>query len=113
MIEPACRAARVIAEAALFAPMAMAGRRLWIGGGGTERLSVLCDTVAQGAEAARQVFVRILRWSTQALRATAQIRGGNPARVIVALAARPLMPTAMVATDAGISRDTAVRMQDR
>lgn len=118
VIEPACWAARVIAEdceAALFAPMAMAGRRLWIGGGGTptERLSVWCDTVAHGAEASRQVIMRISRWSTQALRATAQIRGDNPARVIAALAARPLMPTAMVATDAGISRDTAERLLTR
>ena len=61
----------------------------------------------------RLTLRRIADWAEDARRRTATIKGDNPARIIAALAAHPLMSTAMVETAAGTSRATAERLLAR
>lgn len=117
VVESACWAARSLAEdcgALAFAPLGMAGRTAWTGGGpATERLGRWYQAVGQGAEAARQQVQRLTAWELRARGAVARIKGDNPVRILRAMAAAPVMTTAMVETSAGISRDTAERLLAR
>lgn len=117
VVEPACWAARLMAQACLaapFVPMGHAGRSVrTTGGTPAERLAGWYDAVARGAEEARVILARLWAWRERALRDTATIKGSNPARVIAALAAHPLMTTAMVEDATGVSRDTAERLLAR
>jgi hypothetical protein len=117
VIEPAVHAARLMAagcERLPFAPLGMAGRRVWTAGGPVEaRLAVHLAAVGAGARTAREEIRRLQAWAAEAREATAGIRGGNAGRVIAVLAARPLVSAEDVAAGAGISRMTAERMLNR
>lgn len=116
-IEAACWAGRWMAAdcvALAFAPLGHHGRPVWSAGGPpVERLGRWYRAVEQGAEAARQQFARLSGWSARAEVAVARIKGDNPARIIAALTAAPVLTTAMVEQAAGISRDTAERLLAR
>lgn len=117
LAEPACWTARDMAEgceALRFVPLGRHGRNVWIDGGApAQRMQRQLEAVAQGAQDARRELVRIADWAVRARGAVAGIKGDNPARVIAALAAHPLMSTAMVESATGISRDTAERLLAR
>lgn len=116
-IEAAVWAARAMARAApglAFLPLGRHGRAIWADGGTPERrLSRHLSAVAQGAGDACRLLDRIAGWADAAQAATAAIKGRNPARVIAALAAHPVLHTAQVEDLAGISRDTAERLLSR
>lgn len=117
VIEGACFAARLGAGQAIglsFLPLGHAGRRVWtLGGTAHDRLAALLPAIRQGAEDARSQLSRVNEWAQSALRATARIKGGNPARIIEVLRINPLLTTEMVEQQAGISRDTAERLLAR
>ncbi|WP_134679110.1 DUF1403 family protein [Paracoccus ravus] len=117
LTEPACWTGRDMAsdcEVLRFVPLGRAGRRVWIDGGpAPERMQRHLDAVCQGASEARRELRRISDWAERARKATASIKGDNAARIIAALAAHPVMSTAMVETSSDISRDTAERMLAR
>lgn len=101
-------------EALSFVPLGRHGRAVWIDGGpAPERLRRHLAAVTQGMTEARQELARINGWRGRALRATARIKGDNPARVIAELAAHPLLSAAMLEAQAEISRDTAERLLAR
>ncbi len=116
-IEGAVWAARDMARAAsglAFLPLGRHGRAIWADGGPPERrLSRHLAAVAQGAEDAARTLDRLSAWAQAAQDATAAIKGRNPARIIAALAAHPVLHTAGVEDLAGISRDTAERLLSR
>lgn len=117
LTEPACWTARDMAqgcEALRFVPLGRHGRLVWIEGGPpAERMRRQLEAVAQGCQEARRELIRIADWARRATDAVSGIKGDNPARVIAALAAHPLMGTAMVERATGISRDTAERLLAR
>lgn len=117
VIEPACWAARAMAgacEHAGFVPFGAARRGLRLAGGApAQRLAAWYGAIATGARDARTELARLAAWQAQALRMTSRIKGTNPARVIAALVATPLVTAAMVAEDAEVSRDTAERLLTR
>lgn len=101
-------------EALVFLPLGRHGRSVWNGGGApAERLGRHLGALRDGATEARAQLLRVAAWASRAREACTGIRGQNPARVIAALAAHPLMNTAMVEDAAGISRDTAERLLAR
>ncbi|WP_192877787.1 hypothetical protein [Paracoccus sp. SY] len=116
-IEGAVWAARDMARALpglSFLPLGRHGRAIWADGGpARQRLSRHLAAVAQGTADACRMLDRIAAWSETAREATATIKGRNPARVIEALAAHPVLYTAQVENLAGISRDTAERLLSR
>lgn len=116
-IEGAVWAARDMARAApalAFLPLGRHGRAIWADGGPAERrLSRHLAAVAQGASDAARMLDRLADWAQAAREATAAIKGQNPARIIAALAAHPVLHTAGVEDLAGISRDTAERLLSR
>lgn len=116
-IEAAVWAARDMAGATpglVFLPLGRHGRAVWADGGPPERrLTRHLAAVAQGADDAARLLDRIAAWSAAARDATAAIKGRNPARVIAALAAHPILHTAQVEDRADISRDTAERLLSR
>ena len=117
LVEPGCWSARDMAagcEALVFVPLGRHGRAVWIDGGpAVTRMQRQLEAVAMGTEEARREILRVLDWAERARRATAAIKGDNPARVIAALAAQPLLGAAMVEAETGISRDTAERLLAR
>lgn len=117
LVEPAVWAAREMAatcENAGFVPFGTARRRLHLTGGEpAQRLAAWYAAVATGAREARTELARLAAWQAQALRMTSRIKGTNPARVIAALVATPLVTAAMVAESAEVSRDTAERLLTR
>lgn len=116
LIEGAVWNARSMAapcEALCFLPLGRHGRLTAQGGTIADRLARHLDAVTQGASDARRDLSRLTLWAQQARQATAQIKGRNPARIIDALMVQPLMTTAMVEEQAGISRDTAERLLRR
>ena len=101
-------------EALRFVPLGRHGRGVWIDGGpALDRMRRHLAAVTQGVTEARQELARIHGWRARAMRATAPIKGDNPARVIAELAAQPLLSAAMLETQTGISRDTAERLLAR
>ena len=116
-IEGAVWAARDMARAApglTFLPLGRHGRAIWADGGPAERrLSRHLAAVAQGAEDAARTLDRLAAWAQAARDASAAIKGSNPARIIAALAAHPVLHTAGVEAQAEISRDTAERLLAR
>ena len=116
-IEGAVWAARDMARATpglVFVPLGRHGRAIWADGGPPERrLSRHLAAVTQGAGDASRMLDRIADWAGAAREATATIKGQNPARIIAALAAHPVLHTAQVEELAGISRDTAERLLSR
>lgn len=101
-------------EALSFVPLGRHGRRIWNDHGTpADRLARHLQAVTDGATDARAELLRVQAWAEEAKQRTARIKGSNPARVIAALAAQPLMTTAMVEQHAGISRDTAERLLGR
>ncbi|WP_207101579.1 hypothetical protein [Paracoccus shandongensis] len=116
-IEGAVWAARDMARATpglVFVPLGRHGRAIWADGGPPERrLSRHLAAVTQGAGDAGRMLDRIADWAGAAREATATIKGQNPARIIAALAAHPVLHTAQVEELAGISRDTAERLLSR
>ena len=101
-------------EALRFVPLGRHGRGVWIDGGpAAERMRRHLAAVTQGVIEARQELARIAGWRARALRASARIKGDNPARVIDELAAHPLLSAAMLEAQTGISRDTAERLLAR
>ncbi len=117
LTEPACWTARDMAEgceALHFVPLGRHGRAVWIDGGpALPRMRRQLEAVLQGATDARRELIRIAGWAGRARDAVAGIKGDNPGRVVAALAAHPLMTTAMVEQATGISRDTAERLLTR
>lgn len=117
LTEPACWTARDMAggcEVLRFVPLGRHGRAVWIDGGPPEaRMQRQLLAVEQGATDARRELRRVLDWALRARDAVARIKGDNPARVVEALAAHPLMTTAMVEAATGTSRDTAERLLAR
>ena len=113
-IEAAVWAARDMARATpglTFLPLGRHGRAIWADGGPpAARLARHLAALAQGAADAGRMLDRIADWAQTARAATATIKGRNPARVIAALAAHPVLYTAQVETLAAISRDTAERL---
>lgn len=116
-IEAAVWAARDMARASpdlSFLPLGRHGRAIWADGGPpAQRLSRHLAAVTQGAADACRMLDRITGWARDARDATAPIKGKNPARIIAALAAHPVLHTAQVEDVAGISRDTAERLLSR
>ena len=116
-IEGAVWAARDMARATpglAFLPLCRHGRAIWADGGPPEaRLSRHLVALARGAEDACRMLDRLADWAQSAREATAAIKGQNPARIIAALAAHPVLHTAQVEDLAGISRDTAERLLSR
>ncbi|MFD2816942.1 hypothetical protein ACFSYD_24965 [Paracoccus aerius] len=116
-IEGAVWAARDMARATpglAFLPLGRHGRAIWADGGPPEaRLSRHLAALARGAEDACRMLDRLADWAQSAREATAAIKGQNPARIIEALAAHPVLHTAQVEELAGISRDTAERLLSR
>ena len=116
-IEGAVWAARDMARATpglVFLPLGRHGRAIWTDGGPPmRRLSRHLAAVAQGASDAGRMLDRIADWAEAAREATATIKGQNPARIVAALAAHPVLHTAQVEDLAGISRDTAERLLSR
>lgn len=116
-IEGAVWAARDMARATpalAFLPLGRHGRAIWADGGPPQRrLSRHLAAVAQGASDAGRMLDRLADWAEAAREATARIKGQNPARIIAALAAHPVLHTAQVQELAGISRDTAERLLSR
>ncbi len=101
-------------EALSFVPLGRHGRGVWIDGGPpSDRMRRHLAAVTQGVTEARQELARIGGWRARAMRATARIKGDNPARVIDELAAHPLLSAAMLEAQTGISRDTAERLLAR
>ncbi len=117
LVEAACWNGRAMAsgcEALAFVPLGRHGRAVWNDGAEQpERLARHLAAVTAGTEEARLTLRRIADWAEDARRRTATIKGDNPARIIAALAAHPLMSTAMVETAAGTSRATAERLLAR
>lgn len=116
-IEAAVWAARDMARATpglAFLPLGRHGRAIWTDGGPPEaRLARHLAAVARGAADACRMLDRLACWAQAAREATAAIKGRNPARIIAALAAHPVLHTAQVEDLAGISRDTAERLLSR
>ena len=116
-IEGAVWAARDMARTTpglAFLPLGRHGRAIWADGGPSERrLSRHLAAVAQGASDACRMLDRIADWAEAARQASAAIKGQNPARIIAALAAHPVLHTAQVEELAQISRDTAERLLSR
>ncbi|MFT4012546.1 MAG: helix-turn-helix domain-containing protein [Paracoccus sp. (in: a-proteobacteria)] len=117
LVEPACWTGRDMAlgcEALQFVPLGRHGRAVWIDGGpALDRMRRQLEAVHQGAQEARRELMRVRDWAARARLAAVGIKGENPARVIEALAAHPLMSAAMVEQVTGISRDTAERLLTR
>ncbi|SMG52308.1 MULTISPECIES: helix-turn-helix domain-containing protein [unclassified Paracoccus (in: a-proteobacteria)] len=117
LAEPATWTARDMAEGCeglRFVPLGRHGRGVWIDGGTpAERMARHLAAVTAGIEDARHELARVIEWQARALAAMAGVKGDNPARVIRALAAHPLLSAAMLEDSAGISRDTAERMLAR
>ncbi|MDQ1902453.1 hypothetical protein RAH32_18695 [Paracoccus sp. WLY502] len=116
-IEGAVWAARDMARAVpglSFLPLGSHGRAIWADGGpARQRLSRHLAALARGTEDACRMLDRLADWAQSAREATATIKGRNPARIIAALAAHPILHTAQVEELAGISRDTAERLLSR
>lgn len=108
------RAMAIRSEALSFVPLGRHGRQVW-GDTGTppERLHRHLLAVTEGCAEARLHLRRVAEWAAEAVKRTEAIKGKNPARVIAALAAQPLMSTAMVEQATGTSRDTAERLLAR
>lgn len=117
VIEAAVWAARDMARATpglTFLPLGRHGRAIWADGGPPERrLLRHLAAVTQGAGDASRMMDRIADWAEAARQAAAVIKGQNPARIIAALAAHPVLHTVQVEELAGISRDTAERLLSR
>lgn len=94
-----------------FVPMGQGARRLR--GTGPNEFGQYLSVIAQGAVGAKADLLRIRSWAKDAKANTAYIKGGTPARIIDALAAKPLCSTEMVEQELGFSRDTAERMLRR
>lgn len=77
------------------------------------RMARHLTALARASAEACKHLDQVAAWSEAARRAAAHIRGDNPARIIAALAARPVLGTAMVEKDCAISRDTAERLLAR
>ncbi|MDQ7777389.1 hypothetical protein [Paracoccus aminovorans] len=114
LAEPAVWTARDMAagcEALRFVPFGRHGRGVWVDGGPVpERMGRHLAAVTAGLVEARQELVRVADWQARALAAVARIKGENPARVVAALAAHPILSASMLEGLAGISRDTAERL---
>jgi len=117
LAEPAAWTSRAMAEgceALRFVPLGRHGRAVWVDAGSpAERLARQLAAVTAAAADARHELARLAEWQARALAAMAGVKGDNPARVIRALAAHPLLSAAMLEDSAGISRDTAERMLAR
>lgn len=117
LVEAAIWNARAMAarcEALLFVPLGRHGRMVWNDGGDpASRMERHLRAVTDGATEARAHLLRVAEWAAEAHRRTASIKGNNATRIIAALAAQPLMSTAMVEQSADISRDTAERLLAR
>lgn len=117
LAEAASFAARVAAadlDRLPFAPLGVAGRRVWRDSGPVpDRLACWLAAFHAGANHARAEAMRLDAWAARAREATAFIKGDTPARVIAALRSAPLMTTEMVEQDIGASRNTAERMLAR
>lgn len=117
LVEAAVWSARAMAsrcEALCFVPLGRHGRQVWGDTGrAPDRLHRHLIAVTEGCTEARLHLRRVAEWADEARRRTASIKGKNPGRVIAALAAQPLMSTAMVEKATGTSRDTAERLLAR
>lgn len=116
-IESAVWQARMMAlpcRALAFLPLGRAGH-LGAGGSGdvAGRLARHLAGAARGADEALRHLTAVAAWAGRARMATARIKGDSPARIVAALAARPLMSAAMIEEECGLSRDTAERLLAR
>jgi hypothetical protein len=111
LVEPATAAARIAAQEGRvlgFAPLAP-GRGAWQLGVKADRLGDWFAAVRSGAQTAMLELNRVDAWAASAKDATAKIKGDTPAKLINALAARPILTTEAAAILTDISRDTAER----
>ncbi|MEO1961026.1 MAG: hypothetical protein ABGW82_08650 [Paracoccus sp. (in: a-proteobacteria)] len=95
-----------------FLPMGRAGQPA-DEGPPKHRLRRHLAALADGASAALAHLDRVAAWSARAGVETEAIKGSNAARIVAALAAHPLMSTAMVEESCATSRDTAERLLAR
>jgi hypothetical protein len=111
LIEQATAAARIAAQENRvlgFAPLAP-GRGAWRLGVEAGRLGDWLAAVRAGAQTAMLELNRVEAWAVSARAATAKTKGDTPAKLINALAARPILTTEAAATMTSVSRDTAER----
>lgn len=105
------RAMAAECAALLFVPLGRIRRRSWsYTGTPAEHLRSHCAAVEAASAAAHARLRQVQRWGERARQLTAKIKGDNPARIIAVLLTHPQALTATVATEAGISRDTAERL---
>lgn len=112
LMEPATAAARIAAQENRllgFAPLAP-GRGAWSLGAKPARFGDWLAAIRSGAQTAMMELNRVEAWARTARSATATIKGDTPAKLIAALAARPVLTTEAAATLTGISRDSAERV---
>lgn len=111
LIEPATAAARIAAQENRmlgFAPLSP-GRGAWALGAKPARLGDWLAAIRSGAQTALLELNRVETWANAARDSTDRIKGGTPAKLIAALAARPILTTEAAALLTGISRDSAER----
>jgi hypothetical protein len=112
--EGAVVAARIAAAeargGAVFAPLAAGGAAaLRAGGTPPERLAAWLSGLEQGLIASLRRLDRIEAWQAGATAATADLSGRTPARLIAALAARPLVSAPVAEALTGASRAAVQR----
>ena len=95
-----------------FSPMGRFGR-LAEDGPPQHRMQRHLEALAEAALDACRHLDQVKAWAAQAEAAVAGIKGSNAGRIVAALAAHPLMSTAMVEEACAISRDTAERLLAR
>lgn len=114
MIEPAVIAARLGAtgcSALPFVPIATRNRRALqnLGLKPEQRLQAWLTRTAAACTAARGEVIRIDRWRSRALEATAEMSGKTAPRLIGALIAHPVLSSPMLAEVGGVSAASALR----
>ncbi|QCO57564.1 hypothetical protein EOK75_17820 (plasmid) [Pseudorhodobacter turbinis] len=111
LLEPATAAGRIAAaecRAIGFAPLAPGGRA-WQLGAKPDGLGDWLAAIRSGAQSAMMELNRVEAWAVAARGLTAGLKGSTPAKLIDAIAARPILTTEAAANLTGISRDSAER----
>ncbi|WP_050527860.1 hypothetical protein [Pseudorhodobacter aquimaris] len=111
LLEPATAAGRIAAaecRALGFAPVAPGGKA-WQLSAKPESLGDWLAAVRSGAQSAMMELNRVEAWAASARARTSGMKGTTPAKLIDAIAARPILTTEAAAILTGVSRDSAER----
>jgi hypothetical protein len=113
-LEAAVLAARVAGQGGLpFLPLALTGFGALTAGGKPEaRLSAWVQGAHRAVLAALMTLDRLIQWRARAEAATTDLSGRTPARLIAALAARPMLGAAEAEFETGASRAAVQRNLD-